>query len=454
MSDLISKSRFTCALAAQQTVLAIPKGIPIIHAGPGCSDKAHGFVSIGAGLQGEGYAGGSNVVSTNSTEQEVVFGGEERLISTIEGALKVMKGDLFVVLSGCTADIVGDDTCRVAAIYAKQGYPVVGVEAGGFRGNNYYGHEIVVKSIIEQFIGEVKPKIKKGLVNVFGVVPYQNPYWRGDLSVIKNLVESIGLEVNILFGYESGGINEWNNIPNAEFNLLLSPWIGLSIVELLKQKYDTPFLQYPILPVGAQESSKFLKELGTFAGINSDFVEKVIQKEETKFYKYFSSIIDFIGEQRAALPFELYTVADSIYAIGITKFLVDEVGFIAKGIYITDDPSIQGKEVIQEIYDRELPEYKDLLVFEPDGSYIMKDIKDRISNSRKALILGSTWEKLVAEETKNLYGYISIPIIQKVILSASYLGYTGGVRFLEDIYSAPFTRSEFSANTRTELVVE
>ena len=36
---LISEPRFSCALSAQQTVLAIPHAIPIVHAGPGCSSK-------------------------------------------------------------------------------------------------------------------------------------------------------------------------------------------------------------------------------------------------------------------------------------------------------------------------------------------------------------------------------------------------------------------------------
>ena len=76
MSTLIEQPRFSCALAAQQTVLAIPRGIPIIHAGPGCSTKAFNFTSHNLGFQGEGYAGGAHISATNAGEEEVVFGGE------------------------------------------------------------------------------------------------------------------------------------------------------------------------------------------------------------------------------------------------------------------------------------------------------------------------------------------------------------------------------------------
>ena len=74
--------------------------------------------------------------------------------------------------------------------------------------------------------------------------------------------------MNVLFGVASEGIKEWNRIPDAEFNLLISPWVGLDIVELLKEKYGTPYLQYPVLPIGAVETSRFLKKVGKFAGLN------------------------------------------------------------------------------------------------------------------------------------------------------------------------------------------
>jgi nitrogenase molybdenum-iron protein alpha/beta subunit len=39
----------------------------------------------------------------------MVYGGEKRLRSVIDGAFEVIDADLYVVLTGCTSDIVGDD---------------------------------------------------------------------------------------------------------------------------------------------------------------------------------------------------------------------------------------------------------------------------------------------------------------------------------------------------------
>lgn len=46
-----------------------------------------------------------------------MFGGEQRLKQVIDGTLKVLKGDLFVVLTGCTSDIIGDDVGQVVSEY-------------------------------------------------------------------------------------------------------------------------------------------------------------------------------------------------------------------------------------------------------------------------------------------------------------------------------------------------
>lgn len=451
MSTIIEQPRFSCAMAAQQSVLAIPGALPIIHAGPGCSNKAYRALAFGCGYQGEGFAGGNTVTSTNTLEQDVVFGGENKLRRTIEGALKVLDGELYVVLSGCTADIVGDDSIHVAEEYRKKGYPVIGTETAGFKGNNYVGHEIVEKAIINEFVGDVTPKVRKGLVNVFSVIPYQNPFWRGDLQEIKSLLERLGLEVNILFGYESRGVSEWKDIPNAEFNLVLSPWVGVSIAELLEKKYGTPFLHYPILPTGAQETSRFLREVGEFAHIPSERVERVIEQEEHVFYEYLISAADFIAELRNSLPHELYVVADSEYALGISKFLTDELGFLPQQIYITDDAQGKNAKLIEDAVEALGEEFQGIVRSEPDGGLIEKDLRDRLPKGRKALVIGSSWERIVAQDYKANHLFLSFPVTDGVIINRTYVGYRGGLRLIEDIYDGSYKKGIVSRNTLANL---
>jgi nitrogenase molybdenum-iron protein beta chain len=276
-------------------------------------------------------------------------------------------------------------------------------------------------------------------------VPCQDPYWRADLETLKSLLERIGLEVNILFGYGSGGAAEWRNIPNAEFNLLVSPWVGLTTVQLLEKKYGTPFLHYPLVPVGARETSAFLRTIGAYAKLPETQVEAVIQREEKRFYQYLISLVDFLAEFRNNLPSELYTVADSIYAVGISSFLVNELGFIPKGLYITDgidEAEASGEssygEIIRESAVSRDEQFRDILVFEADGGLVQRDIRKKLGASKRALILGSGWEKFLAQETGNLYGFISLPLPETIIINQSFLGYDGGLNLVEEVYSDVF----------------
>jgi len=452
MNGYIEQPRFSCAFAAHHTVLAIPKAIPIAHCGPGCVSRTFAFSGTGSGHQGEGYAGGGTVTCTNTNEHDVVFGGGEKLKKFINGALKVLKGDLYVVLSGCTAGIIGDDVEQIASDFAREGEPVVGIDTSGFRGNSYVGHDLVLNGIIKQFVdkSDTEVNIRKGLVNVFASVPPQHPFWRGDLEEIKRILELIGLEVNILFGAGSAGVSEWRDIPNAEFNIVLSAWVGESAAKLLKTKYGRPYLHIPYIPTGAAATSRVLREIAAFTGINGEKAEKIIEREEKRFYNYFVSLADFFADFRNVIPYELYLVSDSSYAIGVSDFLVNELGFIPEGIYITDtrDESVMKK--ILETFNSLDGEFSGKIIFEDDGGKIQSDIKERLNGSKKAAIFGSLWEDTLAEETGNLSYHLSLPLENDVITNRSFAGYNGGIRLIEEIYAGVFRRRGVSRQTLSE----
>lgn len=452
MGGYIEQPRFSCALAGQQTVLAIPRALPVVHAGPGCSGKVFGFSATSAGFQGEGYAGGSTVSCTNANESDVVFGGEAKLERLVGSALKVLDGDLYVLLTGCTAGLVGDDVVKVASHFAQDGYPVIGADTAGFRGNSYFGHEMVIHEIIDQFVGDVTPRVRPGLVNVFASAPPQDPFWREDLAELKRILQGIGLQVNILFGSESAGVSEWRDLPNAQFNLVLSPWVGLDAAELAREKYGTPFLHLPYLPVGAELTSTALRRVAQFAGLASGPVEEFIAHEEKVFYEYFVSTADFVGDFRNMIPSELYAVGDTGYVVGVASFLVNELGFVPEGLYFTDDPPRRRRKGIRAAVTEVVDDLGDGTVepqFAIDGRAIQDDIRTRLGGSTKALILGSTWEDFLARETGNISLHLSLPIVNDVVLNRSYAGYRGGVALMEDIYASVFRAGDVASTTLT-----
>ena len=146
MAKLLDKQRYKCALGAMQTVQAITRAIPVLHSGPGCAQKLSD--SIGS----SGYFSPNIFPCTSINEKDVVFGGAKKLDTTIANALKVIDADLYVVLTGCIPEIVGDDTAEVVSHFEDSEKPVIYASTAGFKGNNYKGHEQIIDAIIDQYL--------------------------------------------------------------------------------------------------------------------------------------------------------------------------------------------------------------------------------------------------------------------------------------------------------------
>lgn len=437
-AEIIEQERFTCALGAMQTVVAIPKALPILHSGPGCGDMVSGFFQ-----RSKGYAGGSTTPCSNFSEKEVVFGGVNRLRELVDNSYKILNSDLQVIFTGCTAGIVGDDVQSVAEEFRDQGKPIVYVESPGFKSNNYVSHSVVVNAIIDQYVSQYEDestfRSQKNTVNVFASIPYQDMFWRGNLDEYKRLLEAIGLKVNILFGDRSRGVKEWQSIPKANFNILVSPWYGKDIVDHLKDIYGQPYVQYPNIPIGAGETEKFLNKVVSFAieqgaDINEVEARKFIKKESDAYYAQLEELATFLLEFRYGLPNHAHIIHDAGYVLGLSKFLINETGVIPKEQFIVDDtPEKYQEEIAKELQSistkRQIPVF-----FSPDAGKAQNKIRE-LSHKGKGVIIGAGWDKQIARE-KN-YDFISaaIPTDYRLVMRTGYVGFAGGLRLIEDIYS-------------------
>ena len=430
MAKLLDKQRYKCALGAMQSVQAIDRALPILHSGPGCAQK------LSESTGSSGYFSPNIFPCTSINEKDVVFGGVKKLNSTIENAPKVIDADLYVVLTGCIPEIVGDDSGEVVSRFEDADKPVLYAPTAGFKGNNFKGHEQVVDAIIDQLLEKSEEK-EKGLVNIWADVPYQDLFWLGNLRELENLIKEIGLTPNTIFGYKRG-IENIKKIPKAEFNLLISPWVGLSNVKKMERKFGIPFLHYKTLPIGATETSKFLREVGKFAGVDEKKVEDVITEHEDYYYYLIGRYADLFLENRV-INKQFTVVGDAHYTLGITKFLANDLGLIPAKQFVVDDTPKKYRDDIAA-------EFKNLnfnleaeVSFETDGYKIHNEIKEHDYHGYP-LILGGYYEKEITEELKGNFINISWPVQDKVVLDNSYVGYTGGIRLIEDIYTVAVSR--------------
>ncbi|MBB5046931.1 nitrogenase molybdenum-iron protein beta chain [Rhodopseudomonas rhenobacensis] len=427
----IEQVRYGCSLGALASVIAIPGAVPITHCGPGCATKQfHALSGI------NGYQGGEfHVPSTNLGNQEVIFGGADRLDELIRSTLKVMTADLYVVQSGCIPGLVGDDVASVVSRYQKRGVPIVFAETTGYRGNNFSGHEIIIRAIVDQFAGQGDVPKQQGLVNVWSLLPYQNPFWRGDLSEIKRILQGIGLEVNILFGPASAGVEEWRAIPRAQFNLVLSPWLGLATAAHLEQACGQPFLHVPTIPIGARATSAFLREVVEFAGLDRNRAEAFIAAEEKEHYIYLRDFAAFYAgcTSQYRLPSQAVVVSESAYNLAVATFLIEQLGLNPGPMVISENPPPEHREAIEARY-RALGEGAEV-AFEQDGFLIHQSIRQADFSGELPIVFGTTWEAALADSIGAPLVEIGYPCTDEVVLSRAYVGYRGALALIERTYT-------------------
>ncbi len=416
--------RYSCALGGAYTAaLAVYGTVPILHSGAGCG--------LGQ-LFGQHYASGQNTggpLGTTSTpcsclvEEHVIFGGEKKLRHLIDSTIKIMNGDLFAVISGCVPSLIGDDVESVVKEFREK-VPIIHIKTAGFSGNSYLGYDLFFDAVIDQLLTEL-PKEKR-LVNIFGVVPSQHVTWKGNLQVLKQLLESIGVRVNIIF-LEREGLAALKKIPAAELNLVFSPWSGIKVVEKLKDRFDTPYEVFPAVPIGPKQSSNFLRVVGEKLNIPKSRIEKLINEEEWKAYRY----TEYLGDLLLWLiPHAFFgVVADSGTAIGLVKLGTNEYGWNPEVVVVTDDPPEEYREtIIRELTEGLESVIKPKVFFETDAH----KIRLILQNYTLQLLLASSLERF-NHNGEAIHLSISFPVYDRLILDRTYAGFRGGLALMEDL---------------------
>jgi nitrogenase molybdenum-iron protein beta chain len=373
-------------------------------------------------------------------ESEVVFGGSEKLAREIENAFKVMEGDLFVLTTACMTDIIGDDVRGVLSSIPDHTKPIVFLETGGFKGNSYYGYTRFMQELFAQYIPKSANK-RANLVNIFGLVPGYDPFFRGDLEELKRALALIGVEANT-FVTNDQTIENIRSAGEASLNIVVSRVYGTAAADAVSKSHNIPYI-ITDLPVGPEATAAFLRLTGKSLNIDEAYIEQVIKKEKQIYYKYVERSADVIVD----FDFQNYgiVVANATEALPYAKYLDNEIGWIVPFVFITDELSDSQKKTLIDAFDAAEFSERPELVFETDTLRIQQHIEksrpqflsDTYYDSLSPVfVLGSTLEAKLADSLNGFHLAVSYPIINRIVISKGYAGYKGGLNLLEDLICA------------------
>ncbi|SHO45982.1 nitrogenase component 1 [Anaerocolumna xylanovorans] len=438
MAEFIERAKFTCALGGALTTIAgINRAVPIVHAAGGCAAALSGTYNLAAGYRGTGYCGGTMIPTTNISENNIVFGGEERLEEQIENSLEILDADLYIVITGCQVEIIGDDAVGVARRFKDRN--VIGASTPGFLGNTFKGYDAILKALVKDVITPSKVKDAR-TVNILGTVPGHDVFYRGNLDEIKRLLGTFGVKVNTFFG-TGESVADIRGYGEAGLTILLSDQAGAETAKLLTEFHDIPSIKAD-LPIGPSGTKAFLFQVGEALGIDKEYIEAIIEKEERHYYSYLERIIDIYSD----IDFQRYAVvaADSYYAYSLTRFLADDLGWIPFITSINDITEEEEQENYRRKFDSITSETRPKVLFKENAGELLKEVRNSwpYNHNQKyydafgpAFVVGSSIERGLAEKLGANFLSVAFPVSNRVVLNKSYAGFRGALTLVEDLIS-------------------
>ncbi len=436
MAEFIERAKFTCALGGALTTIAgINRVIPIVHAAGGCAAALSGTYNLAAGYRGTGYCGGTMIPTTNISENNIVFGGEERLEEQIENSLEILDADLYIVITGCQVEIIGDDAVGVARRFKDRN--VIGASTPGFLGNTFKGYDAVLKAIIKEVIKPAENK-SSNTVNILGVVPGHDVFYRGNLDEIKRLLGLLGIRANTFFG-TGESVADIRRYGEAALTIVFSNQAGAEPADLLTELHDIPSIRAD-LPIGPEATESFLYQIGEELGIEKEYIEAVAEKEKRNYYSYLERIVDIYSD----IDFQRYAVvaADSYYAYPLTRFLANDLGWIPFITAINDIAEEEEQENYRKKFEGITSETRPKVIFKQNAGELIKEVRGSwpFNHNQKyydafgpAFVVGSSIERGLAEKLGAGFLSVAFPVSNRVVLNKGYVGFHGGLTLVEDL---------------------
>ncbi|MDR1228432.1 MAG: hypothetical protein LBK55_05345 [Azoarcus sp.] len=413
--------RAGCALhGALATLEAIEGVVPIVHANAGCAIQ-HALANRDCG----GYVGGLATPASNIVDKQVIFGGGSRLREQIKNTVKVIDGQLYVALGSCECAMVGDDLGGMAREAAEQGLPVVASNVAGFHGDVYCGHERVWRDLIDALpdVTLAAPSHAEAdarpAVNLFGLFPGGNPYYKGDLEELRRIVEGIGARANVFYG--PGGAAALQALPRAALNVVFSRW-GEAAAARLEEKYGTPQLVFDAAPLGLEEVALFAQALVEKLDLDAAAAERFVEREEALAEYFLLGAADRYFDEAVGKSAAL--VGDSETVLRIGGFLARAFGVDIRAAVLTDRAA--------DAEEMPLP----ALPWPTRATADAGEIDAILRESGVELIFASSLEAPVARDLGAVFLPVSHPVLDRAITIDTYVGARGALRLTRDFLTA------------------
>src|SRR5271165_6720770 len=223
--------------------------------------------------------------TTDIGENDVVFGGEKRLLKSIREIIEKYDPPAVFVYQTCVPAMTGDDidaVCKAAA--QKSGKPVVPINAPGFVGPKNLGNKLAGEALLDHVIGTQEPDYTTPHdINIIGEYNLSGELWQ-----IKPLLDELGIRILACISGDAR-YHEVARSHRARAAMMVCSKAMINVARKMEERYGIPYFEGSFY--GIQDMSETLRQIARLLiqrGAPAELMartEAVIAREEARAWR-------------------------------------------------------------------------------------------------------------------------------------------------------------------------
>lgn len=264
-----------CAFdGASIALVPITDAAHLVHGSIACSGNSwnsRGSLSSGPMIYKMG-------LTTDLSENDVIFGGEKKLYKAIAEVIKKYNPAAIFVYSTCVTALIGDDldaVCKAAS--DKHGKPVIPVHSPGFVGSKNLGNRLGGEALLQHVVGTKEPEYTTAYdINLIGEYNVAGEMW-GVLPLFKKAGIRVLAKITGDARYE-----EVCAAHRAKLNVMICSKALINMASAMEENYGIPYIEESFY--GINDMNRCLRNIAEFFGDAAlkERVEDVIAEETAK----------------------------------------------------------------------------------------------------------------------------------------------------------------------------
>lgn len=293
-----------------------------------------------------------NVLSTDMSETDMVFGGSENLLSKVKSVLNSKSPPpAIVIVSSCPSGIIGDDIDDALSLSTERTKIVTVKAEGNLTGDYLQGMLMAYTSLAKQIIDRNVEKRERTVNIVFEKVVARNTEM--NFQRLKTFLARMNISVNCRFLCNTSYAS-LRDFCSAELNLLAyRDYTGKILEDFFIKEYGASFFEKQF-PIGFKETSDWLLALGKHFDA-SDEAKSIISENEIIYQNRIKSVRPKLeGKKLMIITYnhELDWILNAALDCGMKIVKICVLNFSQDEGFRSSLSEIDGIEVVEN-YDRD-----------------------------------------------------------------------------------------------------